>query len=408
MGSTYIIISIILLLILAGWAYFKNKKKNLEKYGPLVLLHTQKFVRTIDKIANAAPRFWGIFAVIGVIVGFFFMINAAYGIYKSALYILQTPKAQAGASLVLPGMKIMGIQIPVLGWLAGIIVLLVVHEFSHGIIARAEKIKVLSVGAVLLGFLPIGAFVKPDEAKLKREKTARKLKIFAAGSFANIIVSTAIIAAIIFIMLPAATSAISGIKLTGLDKDAPAYKAGMREGMTVAAIDSTEIQDFTSFNTEWKAKNYKAGDNVLFETDKGNFEVTLDDRGDGLGRAGITFCGKGIEKLYYPLVFFAPFLLTSQQTACQTAATMSGQIFWAGFEVLLWVAIINLGVGVVNLLPIKPLDGGLMMEAVVKKFVRREKISEKIVLGLSLLFFLFLLINIIGPQLRALLNFLGI
>ncbi len=404
MSNVYLVIAAILALIAAGWAYFYNKK-GVKSYGPLLMLHTKKGIGHINKVAGISPLFWKIFATIGVITGFFFMINASYGLYKSAAYVLQTPKAAAAVALVLPGMKIMGISIPVFGWIFGVLTLLVVHEFSHGIIARAEKIKVKTVGAVLLGFLPIGAFVNPDEKQLRNEKTIKQLRIFAAGSFSNILLSVILVAVLIFAVLPMATSAVNGVKLTEVDKNAPAYASGLREGMTITSVEGQRVRDFISFSAIWISKNYKAGEVVNFGTDKGNFEVKLADRGDGNGKIGIVFCGKGIEKMNYPLQFFAPFLLLAPQQACQALGTTSA-LFWLGYELLLWAAIINFGVGIVNLLPIKPLDGGLMMEAVVKKFVRKPTIAQKIVISISLLFFLLLLANIFGPQLRTLLNFL--
>jgi len=42
-------------------------------------------------------------------------------------------------------------------------------------------------------------------------------------------------------------------------------------------------------------------------------------------------------------------------------------------EMLGWIWIINIGVGLVNIFPIKPLDGGLMMEALSEKFAPKYK-----------------------------------
>jgi membrane-associated protease RseP (regulator of RpoE activity) len=39
---------------------------------------------------------------------------------------------------------------------------------------------------------------------------------------------------------------------------------------------------------------------------------------------------------------------------------------------LFWIIVLSLGVGVANLLPIKPLDGGLVYEAVLQKFLGKK------------------------------------
>ena len=399
MSNAYLIAAIVFALILGGWAYFR-KKEQAQTYGPLVLFHTKKGVGYIDKIAKLSPTFWRIFGTIGVIAGFFFMIDIAFGIYQSAVHIIKTPTAAAGAALVLPGLKIMGIKIPVLGWFIGVLSLLVSHELSHGILARAENIKVKTVGAVFLGFLPIGAFVNPDEKNLLKQTTMKQLRIFAAGSFMNILLSMILVAIMIFAVLPVATAHIQGVQLTSIEKNSPAEKAGLEVGMSITEVEGTEINGLLEFNKFWTTKGYKAGDTVNFVANGENFEVDLADRGDGFGKAGIVFCGKGVEKMNYPYGFLAPFVMVGQQQACQQA----GAPIWLLYEVLLWAAIINFGVGIVNLLPIKPLDGGLMLEAVVKKVVKDAVIVRKTVLAVSLVFFFLLLINFIGPHIRNLIT----
>ncbi|MFB6217413.1 MAG: site-2 protease family protein, partial [Candidatus Aenigmatarchaeota archaeon] len=50
-----------------------------------------------------------------------------------------------------------------------------------------------------------------------------------------------------------------------------------------------------------------------------------------------------------------------------------------------WIFILNVGIGLMNLLPLKPLDGGLMVEAVTERYSPGRK--EDIVRGLSSLTF---------------------
>ncbi len=62
---------------------------------------------------------------------------------------------------------------------------------------------------------------------------------------------------------------------------------------------------------------------------------------------------------------------------------------------LLWI--FSFAVAIVNILPIYPLDGGLMMEAVVEKLSKKK--SKKIVKIISWAVFLIILYNFIGPVL---------
>jgi membrane-associated protease RseP (regulator of RpoE activity) len=63
---------------------------------------------------------------------------------------------------------------------------------------------------------------------------------------------------------------------------------------------------------------------------------------------------------------------------------------------MLWIFVFSLGVGIVNILPIKPLDGGLLFEEIVRRFTPRTKFIVRTVSGVMLLVLLF---NLIGPVL---------
>jgi membrane-associated protease RseP (regulator of RpoE activity) len=64
---------------------------------------------------------------------------------------------------------------------------------------------------------------------------------------------------------------------------------------------------------------------------------------------------------------------------------------------LVWVLFLNAGIGIANLLPIKPLDGGLMLEEIVKVFFKKRWV-DKIVKVVSLFTLLLILIALFGPS----------
>ncbi len=70
--------------------------------------------------------------------------------------------------------------------LIAIVVTIVVHEFAHGILTRVRKLNLKSTGLVTLGILPIGAFVEPDDDEMKKAESIDRMRIFAVGSFANL------------------------------------------------------------------------------------------------------------------------------------------------------------------------------------------------------------------------------
>jgi membrane-associated protease RseP (regulator of RpoE activity) len=67
-------------------------------------------------------------------------------------------------------------------------------------------------------------------------------------------------------------------------------------------------------------------------------------------------------------------------------------------NLFLWLNFLNLGVGMINLLPLKPLDGGLMFEEIFK-MIFKKRYSPYLINILSAFTFVLLAINIIGPYL---------
>ncbi len=116
-----------------------------------------------------------------------------------------------GVTLLLPG-----INIPFLEGVLALIVILIVHEFSHGILAIAEKIKVKSMGIVSFGTVPIGAFVEPDEKMLERAGNKTLSRVLVAGVASNFIFSIIFFTLlIIFLKLTVPFSSQSCLILSG-------------------------------------------------------------------------------------------------------------------------------------------------------------------------------------------------
>jgi membrane-associated protease RseP (regulator of RpoE activity) len=114
---------------------------------------------------------------------------AVYGVLLFAITSLTTVPNTTGLSNSIPGVAplIPGITLPLAQGLLAFILILVVHEFSHGVLARISKVKVKSSGFIGIGVVPIGAFVEPDEKQIS--KLSRKLqnRISVAGMSANLL-----------------------------------------------------------------------------------------------------------------------------------------------------------------------------------------------------------------------------
>lgn len=160
-----------------------DRKGILERYnistaGPVLMIRTKRGERLLERLSRGTwkERFWRVYATIGtglVLIAMIFMfILVIYGAYST--FILQPEPTTINEPrnwLLIPGLNQF---IPMCAWV-GFVIALVVHELSHAVLSTVEKIKVKSMGLLML-IVPIGAFAEPDSEQLfgERERKERK------------------------------------------------------------------------------------------------------------------------------------------------------------------------------------------------------------------------------------------
>ena len=138
-------------------------------------------------------------------------VALAYQASYTANQVLGVISGKIEPSGITPGAVpvIPGITIPLFEGIIALMVVLVVHEGGHGIIARLEGIKINTTGIALIGAVPAGAFVDPDEKELYKRDALSQSRVIAAGPAANIISS--IVLLFVFYGLAALTPDIIGM-----------------------------------------------------------------------------------------------------------------------------------------------------------------------------------------------------
>ena len=110
----------------------------------------------------------------------------------NGIHILQNiligEAACPGIAPVIPGVQIpkVPVFIPWYGWIA-LFFSMIVHESAHGIQILRERLTLKSAGLLLIGLLPIGAFVEPDEEELKKAEPKKSMCVYSAGPAANLL-----------------------------------------------------------------------------------------------------------------------------------------------------------------------------------------------------------------------------
>ncbi|MHC1630948.1 MAG: site-2 protease family protein [Methanotrichaceae archaeon] len=172
------------------------KKFKISNWGPVIFFRTTRGLNLIDRLSGP-KRLWKAAITAGiplVILGMFLFFVML--ILLDLVMMRAPPMPSIYTSprnvLLIPGINQF---IPIwYGWIA-LLVTMIVHEFSHGILCRVEGIKVNSMGLAIL-MAPVAAFVEPDEKELfgteKKEAIASRsarIRILSAGVIANFMVA---------------------------------------------------------------------------------------------------------------------------------------------------------------------------------------------------------------------------
>lgn len=372
-GIYYYLIAFIVIWILAFGLKNKLTNHGFEIQFPLIMWRTEKFKNFIKRMANRSPKFWKWFMNIGIVISYIAMIYITWTLVSSLSSMLETPSV----SLVIPGVEMPGssIYVPLGYGLIALATVLIVHEFSHGILAIVEKINVKSVGLMLFAILP-GAFMEPDEEEMKEANKSSKLRIYAAGSMANItlaVMALLIVSAVGSYVIPS-TFEEDGIEVDRLVGDSPASKV-LKEGMIIESIDNHKVHDSNSYVNA--VNNLKPGQNITIGTNEGDYSIILDKNPNNESKG---YMGIQAAKHY--------------ELNDGVASIYGDTLPWIWFGVLelfQWICILNLGIGLFNLLPLKPLDGGHMFETLLsyklpKYFYKPIVNLLSLILGMIIIF----------------------
>ncbi len=273
-------------------------------------------------------------------------------------------KSCPGVAPLVPGVSIPGVPItpPLHAWISLLIILLA-HEGMHGILGRRHGFKIKSTGVLLLGPLPIGAFVEPEEKELSKAKDEKVLPFLAAGPMANLAIM-AIVGLVLFgafAALPAVTeklypglqdNSVIGVRVAQVLEETsfcgqkyPSSAFGqMRGGDVIKKINGADINGVPSLFSELNKSRDKP---TVFLMQRGGKELTLTLKPNELGQFG----------------FRPEPILNENFKIPESFATYSSVLGFA-LDFLYWLFLLNFLVASINFLPMHPFDGGRMAKII--------------------------------------------
>lgn len=413
------VVSFILFVVaMAAILYFKRSQ--IEFQGIIAISRTKKLRSNIYSLGEKYRKFWGVYFNIGIIIGILVMIIGTLFIFSVTADLFSGVSAPAfGLVIPYPTSEISYdsglLKVPVWLWIIAIPILLIPHELSHGLALAANKLRIQSLGLLALLIIP-GAFVEPDEKQLKKAPKKQKLQVYCAGSFSNIVTG-------IFFILMTHVILASFYSPAGIYYDFPFDRinrsdiignATLDDGMIVLQTQNAtylatqKLLDMQQNRTEIAvfedlpaARNnlsgalrrigdleinslddlraalskYRPGDTIEVETSNRTYNITLADK-NGTAYLGVIF--KEPNSLVKAMAPQNSRPYEIKEKSFEPAANFI-------LQVINFTIAVCIGVAIFNMLPLKPLDGGLVIEALTNEAV--AKIS-------SIIMVIFVLVNL--------------
>jgi membrane-associated protease RseP (regulator of RpoE activity) len=340
-------------LLLVGRIPFL-KKRGLD-VQPFYLMFRVGNVNTFfDRLATHR-RAVNIFASLGVVAGVFLAAYSIWFFLNNILTLSFAPSQFQAVTLVIPFVTIQTSQL-LIYFFAAVPIILVVHEFSHAIVARYEGISLKSGGIALFAVL-IAGFVEPDEKEFKAAAPEKRRRVLAAGSWSNIILAALVVALLIFqpafaYWLPspfrsAFYGPASGIVITGFYSTTGLQFTGVSVGDAITSVNGTTVHDLDQLTAFTLPINQTITVGVLSKGVTKTVEVTTIANPNNSSRGALGIYGD----TYYP-----PYL---------SVPTMPVWIF----SFLLWLGYFSAVVGAFNMLPMVPFDGEGYMNSYLERYL---------------------------------------
>ena len=281
----------------------------MSAFGPILMVRTMRGQKLLTVLAYPR-RFWRFFGNVGIpmmLVGMFIMFTVVIltdyvmlqALYENAMPMPDKYNAPQNIFLI-PGLND---YIPLVWGAIGLMVTLVVHELAHAVLCRTEGVGVKSMGALLLGIVPIGGFAEPDEGELFGKKAPdpavvrdtgadtrigvgydyavrhpietesvighesrsgsavgregnggaengvsriSRMRILAAGVMANFVIAL-IAFSLLFGPVLGGIAPVSDVVIASVDENSVAAQSGIKESMVITQVDNITIKTAHDF-----------------------------------------------------------------------------------------------------------------------------------------------------------------
>lgn len=268
-------------------------------------------------------------AYIGAVV-LFGVLSFTAGVATGAAASVSSLPGPAGIPVILLPILDPAIALPML---CALIVLLTIHEFSHGVLARQSKVKLKRIGLIVFGLLPLGGFVEPDEKQVSRLKAEDQDRISLAGIASNYVMAV-VFFALMFLMLQFVLPLYfqEGVIVTGTVSNSSAARNNVAIGSIIYQWNGHNVNASNVYKVAEVAD--KPDSHISLNTSNGIYSLST----NSTGKIGVYLGGTS--------------------TPVPINRNLGSSVLWFLYEFFSFAFFLNFYVAIFNLLPLPVLDGG--------------------------------------------------
>ena len=438
------------------------KRDNIKRDGILFLYRTSWGIKLINTVGKKYQKTLKVLSYFSIALGYMLMAGMIYLFGKMVwLYaftdIATTIKIPPIAPLIPYIDKIVNIGLPPFYFIYWIIILAIIaitHEFSHGIFAIYNKVRIKTTG---FGFFPYffpvfpAAFVELDEKKMAKKSRFGQMAILSAGTFANVLTAIFFLAVLwIFFSLAFAPSGvifdsysyspvnISAITMiNGVALNVSSY-GSMINAVNDAGINKIRVGNQSYLITKKSLENQKDNQGYIaayddapainsnlsaiilevngekvtsldtFRKELAKYspgeKITITTKSDRVEEKDITLAKNPVNESlpFLGIAFINPNSIGITGKLLNTAASFrKPNVYYEQkspvglfvYNLLWWLILISISVALVNMLPMGMFDGGRFFYLTILAIIKNENTTKKICSSVS--YFLFFLILVI-------------
>lgn len=227
--------------------------------GIILMLRTRQGQKILDTVSRNR-KFWRIYGEISIWICLFVMAGVILLLLLSFGSSVTSPPSEpipAQDLLLIPGVTSF---VPFWWPVLALIVAIIIHEYSHGIQARAHGMKIRSFGLLLVGPLPMGAFAEPEQEEMYRAPRRDRMRLFAAGPSINLIATY-----IVIILLSSTANGFvaknAGVHAVEIIEDTGAEESGLLPYEIITHMNGFPVYEYDTFSEEMD--KFSPGDEII-------------------------------------------------------------------------------------------------------------------------------------------------